>query len=136
MSQNGEYLQGDGLSSNGGQANRRTQPQDNSWISFEIHVQANQTELLQGLDQWLKLNLISEAQVKKICRQNLSCVLPETKEVKSVPDIEPNRPKTSSKTAVATNLVKVPPRPNIITQLWQGFLDELSIRWLLFLLEY
>ena len=129
MSQNGEYLHGDGLSSNGGQANRRTQPQDNSWISFEIYVQANQTELLQGLDQWLKLNLISEAQVKKICRQNLSCALPETTEVKSLTDIEPNRPKTK----VATTLVKVPPQPNIITQLWQGFLDELSIRWLLFL---
>lgn len=133
MSQNGEYLQGDGLSSNGGQANRRTQPQDNSWISFEIYVPANQTELLQGLDQWLKLNLISEAQVKKICRQNLSCVLPETKEVKNIPDIESSRPKTSSKTTVATSVAKVTPQPNIISQLWQGFLDELSIRWLLFL---
>ncbi|WP_019504555.1 hypothetical protein [Pleurocapsa sp. PCC 7319] len=128
MSQNGEYPQGGGSSSNGDKANRQNFPQDNSWIKLEIYVKPNQLELLNGLDRWLKLKLISEAQVKKICRQNLICALPETKEIKSVPDIEPSRPKITVKT-----IVKVTPKPNIITQLWQGFLDELSIRWLLFL---
>ncbi len=104
--------------------NRHNLPQDNFWLTLEIYVKANQTELLQGLDQWLKLNLISEAQVKKICRENLSCALPEKKVVEVTPDIRQNQPIT---------LVNFAPKTNIITQLWQGFLDELSIRWLLFL---
>ena len=108
--------------------NRQTQSQDNSWLSLEIYVKADRAELLQGLEQWLELNLISEAQVKKICRQNLSCALPEVKVVEATPDIEQNIPKIPAKT-----LVKVTSKPNIIAQLWQGFLDELSIRWLLFL---
>ena len=112
----------------GGKANRQTQPQDNAWLSLEIYVKANQPELLQGLDRWLQLNLISEAQVKKICRQHLSCPLPEIKVVKPTPDIQKSLPQIPDKT-----LVNVPPKTNIITQLWQGFLDELSIRWLLFI---
>jgi len=59
--------------------NRQTQSQNNSWLSLEIYVKADRAELLQGLEQWLELNLISEAQVKKICRENLSCHLPEIK---------------------------------------------------------
>ena len=83
MSQNGEYPQGGGSSSNGDKANRQNFSQDSSWIRLEIYVKDNQLELLTGLDQWLKLNLISEAQVKKICRQNLCCTLPDIK-----PDIK------------------------------------------------
>ena len=108
--------------------NRQTQSQNNSWLSLEIYVKADRAELLQGLELLLELNLISEAQVKKICRQNLSCALPEVKVVEATPAIEQNIPKIPAKT-----LVKVTSKPNIIAQLWQGFLDELSIRWLLFL---
>ncbi|MGK7934654.1 MAG: hypothetical protein AB4206_02420 [Xenococcaceae cyanobacterium] len=104
------------------------QSQDNSWLSLEIYVRANQPELLEGLDHWLKLNLIGEAQVKAICRQNLSCALPERKVVAVTSDIQESTPKIP-----ASTLVKATPKTNLITQLWQGFLDELSIRWLLFL---
>ncbi|MDJ0635047.1 MAG: hypothetical protein QNJ34_17790 [Xenococcaceae cyanobacterium MO_188.B29] len=107
---------------------RQPQSQDNSWLSLEIYVKANQPELLQGLDHWLKLNLISEAQVKAICRQNLSCALPDRKLVEATPGIQESTPKIPANT-----LVRVTPKTNLITQLWQGFLDELSIRWLLFL---
>ena len=108
--------------------NRQRQSRDNSWLSLEIYVKANQPELLQGLDRWLELNLISEAQVKKICRQNLTCALPEIKLVETTSDIEQSPLSLPVKT-----LVKNTPKPNIIGQLWQNFLDELSIRWLLFL---
>ena len=102
-------------------------PQANSWLSLEIYVQANQPNLLQGLDQWLQLDLISEAQVKKICRHHLSCPLPEI-------EVASNLAATQSDSLVAAKtLVKAAPQPNIITQVWLRFLDELSIRWLLFL---
>ncbi len=113
------------MSSNG---DHQIQPQDNCWLSLEIYVKANQPELLKGLDQWLQLNLISEAQVKKVCRHHLSCALPEIKVVEATPGIQQALSKIPDKT-----LVNVAPKPNIITQLWQNFLDELSIRWLLFL---
>ncbi len=102
-------------------------PQADSWLSLEIYVKANQPSLLQGLDQWLQLDLISQAQVRKICRHHLSCPLPEIKEVES------NLATQSDSLVAAKTLVKAAPQPNIITQVWLRFLDELSIRWLLFL---
>ena len=116
----------------GSRRDRPKQSQDNAWLSLEIYVKSNQPELLQGLDQWLQLNLISEAQVKKICRQNLSCALPPMKIWDSTPNIQPSQPKIPVETLVPLS-VTIERKPNIVTQLWQGFLDELSIRWLLFL---
>ena len=103
-------------------------PQANSWLSLEIYVKANQPNLLQGLDQWLQLDLISEAQVRKICRHHLSCPLPEIKEIPS--DLVSQ---LGSSVVEAKTLVKAAPQPHIITQVWLRFFDELSIRWLLFL---
>lgn len=131
MSSNGDYPQGGGFSSSGDRADRHNEFQNNSWLNLEIYVKANEPELLKGLDQWLQLNLISQAQVRKICRQNLSCALPEIKVVKTTPDIQKNISNTVN--ISEKQLVKVSSNPNIISQLWQGFLDELSIRWLLFL---
>ena len=108
--------------------NRQNQPHDNSWLNIEIYVRNNQPELLQGLDRWLELNLISETQVKNICRQRLSCALPEIKVAKPTLATQQSTPQVKTK-AVAN----ISPEPNIIHQLWQSFLDELSIRWLLFL---
>ncbi len=102
-------------------------PQANSWLSLEIYVKANQPNLLQGLDRWLELDLISEAQVRKICRHHLSCPLPEI-------EVESSLAATQSDSLVAAKtLVKAAPQPHIVTQVWLRFLDELSIRWLLFL---
>ena len=102
--------------------------EDNAWLSLEIYVRSNQPELLQGLEQWLQLKLISEEQVKKICRQKLVCSLPERKVETVNADIQPSIPEIAVEPTA-----KIQPQPNFVTQIWQGFLDELSIRWLLFL---
>jgi hypothetical protein len=106
-------------------ANNQSQ---NEWLNLEIYVRNNQTELLVGLDQWIQLNLISQAQVKKLCRNNLSCKLPEV-EIIEVADPQPSR----IDNAIAEIAPKPVAVPNILTQVFQGFLEELSIRWLLFL---
>ncbi|BAZ43974.1 hypothetical protein NIES4102_09770 [Chondrocystis sp. NIES-4102] len=93
-----------------------------SWISLEVYVKANQPDLLTGLDQWLQLNLITHAQVKKLCRNHLSCALP-LKETVII------AAKGEAEMIAAQDINHF----NIISRLWQGFLDELSIRWLLFL---
>lgn len=111
------------------QSDLNIQPENqDSWLSIEVYVKTNHPQLLNGLNRWLELGLISDVQVVKICRQNLSCTLPVEKaiiaeEVRLVEeDISQDR-----------ELVKTVSEPSFISRIWQGFLDELSIRWLLFL---
>jgi hypothetical protein len=129
MSSTDDYPQSDDFSFSRDERNRQADFQPDSWLSLEVYIKANQPELLTGLDQWLQLNLISEAQVKKLCRNHLSCSLPIREIVALAPEI-------TSQTIVATEqtvVVADVPTPNILARLWQGLLDELSIRWLLFL---
>ena len=99
-----------------------------SWLSLSIYIKANRPELLIGLDQWLELGLISQGQVRKLCRNHLSCALPEVKVVQSIPITKKMVAETRNE-----SLVTVAPFANIFSRILQGFLDELSIRWLLFL---
>lgn len=95
---------------------------------IEIYVEANQPELLQGLEEWLRLGLISPEQVKKIARNRLSCVLPIREVVESIPvaaeinNLGNHRQVLDRATA-----------PHVLQRVFQSFLAELSIRWLLFL---
>ena len=97
-------------------------------LSIEVYVKADRPELLNGLDRWLQLGLISHSQVIEICRQNLSCALPESITVSNTS----NRVATEDDRQ-SQELVEAASQPSIISSIWQGFLDELSIRWLLFL---
>ena len=97
-------------------------------LNIEVYVKGNHPELLNGLDKWLQLGLISHTQVIKICRQNLSCALPELKTVNT------NNIKVATEDDRQTQeSIEATSSLNIISYIWQGFLDELSIRWLLFL---
>jgi hypothetical protein len=90
---------------------------------IEIVVRTSHPELLTGLDLWLRLGLVSDAQVKKIAHQHLCCRLPEPilREDIFTPEVEEN-----SQTYVLTKV-------NILSVAWQSLRDELSVRWLLFL---
>ncbi|MGD1920941.1 MAG: hypothetical protein ACFCAD_19915 [Pleurocapsa sp.] len=111
------------------QYNLDSQPENiDSWLSLEIYVKASHPELLNGLDKWLNLGLISQVQILKICRQNLSCALPEVESV-----VVEKTKLTQENVAKEQELVKVASQPSVVSLIWQGFLDELSIRWLLFL---
>ncbi|MEY4520109.1 MAG: hypothetical protein RLZZ499_2709, partial [Cyanobacteriota bacterium] len=95
---------------------------------IEIYVEANQPELLQGLEEWLRLGLISPKQVKKIARNRLSCVLPIREVVESIP--------VAAEINNLGNQRQVLDRataPHVLQRVFQSFLAELSIRWLLFL---
>ncbi len=128
MSSTDDYPQGDNFSSND-ENNSQTESQPDSWLSLEVYVRANHPELLRGLDQWLQLNLISEAQVKKLCRNHLTCTLPVRETVAVIPESQPQTITTIEEAVIVSDI----PPPNILVRLWQGLLDELSIRWLLFL---
>ena len=107
--------------------NFQTENKDPSQI-LEIQIKANHPELLNGLERWLQLGLISHTQAIEICSQNLSCAIPEFVIVNP-----PKEELEQDNVVEQKELVKTPSSPSIISTVLQGFLDELSIRWLLFL---
>lgn len=102
---------------------------------IQIYVEASHPELLQGLEELLCLGLINQEQVKKLARHHLSCALPTPQVIESSP--------TSAATSSLSNLSTLHNSPevlvpatttaNTLQRVFQSFLDELSIRWLLFL---
>jgi len=98
-------------------------PPDNLWIEIEARIRADNPQLLVGLDTWLQLELISQAQILKIARVYLSCPL-------SIAEVIPDPPQEQAIPAAAALVTAT---PNLWQGVWQSFLDELSIRWLLFL---
>ncbi|NJL51701.1 MAG: hypothetical protein HC930_04830 [Hydrococcus sp. SU_1_0] len=111
---------------------------------LQIYVEARHPELLQGLEELLLLGLINHGQVKKLARHHLSCALPILQVVPGTPasaassNLTINLSNPSSRenylevlvpaTTVTTNTLA-----NTLQGVWQSWLDELSIRWLLFL---
>ncbi len=105
-------------------------------LLIEITVNPSDPELLEGLDVWLRLGLISEEQLRQLSQTHLSCPLPEPLAVASVEGIEGSE---RSKTDFASQAILLKGKApltkfrNFFAQAWQAFKDELSVRWLLFL---
>ncbi|MBE9215100.1 DUF2157 domain-containing protein, partial [Plectonema cf. radiosum LEGE 06105] len=101
----------------------------NRSLKFEVRLPGEHPHLLQGLDEWLRLDLISDAQVKQICRENLVCqVILEPETV----------PKTQTEKVIAQPSTtafkpKVVATPSFFSSIWRSLRAELSVRWLLFL---
>ena len=106
------------------------QPQSQSrpdlWLTIEARVKSDRHELLLGLETWLQLGLISQAQVRKIARHHLCCPLAN---VEFVPSETP----LVTEPLVPATFTPLIPTPGFWQGVWRSFLDELSIRWLLFL---
>ncbi len=103
---------------------------------LEIIFDPTQPQLLTGLDQWLKLGLIEDQQVRELCETHLSCLIPESVIV-ATPDI----PQTEDKDFVrltpswifSTLAAPVKQVSHLTGEIGQGFKEELSVRWFLFL---
>ncbi|MBR8834054.1 MAG: DUF2157 domain-containing protein [Stigonema ocellatum SAG 48.90 = DSM 106950] len=96
-------------------------------IKIEVRLPSSHPELLSGLDMWLRLGLISDAQVRQLCREFLVCSVVLQPQAKP----EPQNVET-----LATSLWSTPPvatQPNILARMLQSLGAELSVRWLLFL---
>ncbi|MDY6803317.1 MAG: DUF2157 domain-containing protein [Cyanobacteriota bacterium] len=105
-----------------------------------INIDTDNPRLLEGLDVWLRLGLISDSQVRQLCQQYLSAPVPEPvrdempgtarmpvlrggKEL--APEPEERQPAGLRSTPKES--------PNLVSQLLQSLKAELSVRWLLFL---
>ncbi|MEQ8757684.1 MAG: DUF2157 domain-containing protein [Coleofasciculus sp. G1-WW12-02] len=97
-------------------------------LRIELTVSASNPNLLEGLETWLRLGLISDAQVKQLSRISLSCRVPQ-------PEIAPlpSRPQVASPRKVKTQVEEPVPTVSPLSGVWQSWQEELSVRWLLFL---
>ncbi len=95
-------------------------------VRIEVILSSSHPELLEGLDVWLRLGLLSDAQVKRICQTYLSSPLPEVVVTPTL-SIRQSPPPQKIKTPIPAPSLS--PLPGI----WQSLQDELSVRWLLFL---
>ena len=95
-------------------------------LNIEVYVKASNPQLLIGLESWLYLGLINDKQVLKLSSKYLTCPIATTNIIQKTAQIKVKQEIVQTATVVES-------KPNIISQVWQAFLDELSIRWLLFL---
>ena len=106
-------------------------------IRVELTTKASHPELLQGLDALLRLGLLSEALVKQLCRENLTCPLPQaiaTVARKPTPQRLPDFATDFAPEETAELVPRQPSQsPSWLTEMLQSLQAELSVRWLLFL---
>jgi len=87
-------------------------------LNIELKLSSSHPQLLTGLDIWLRMGLISDTQVKQVCREFLVCQVVLQSQVAVV-----------TPQPVITNPSEPTPVPSIL----QSLGSELSVRWLLFL---
>ncbi len=103
-------------------------------LKIEVRLPSTHPELLHGLDIWLRLGLISDAQVRHICQEFLVCRV----ELQPHAIPEPQQTFANVELSDATSLHQddaslTAKKPNILSRMLQSLGEELSVRWLLFL---
>lgn len=99
-------------------------------IRVEIDPPISPDRLLLGIEAWRELGLLSDGQVKQLCRQHLTCPIPTpAPQSRPVPTPTPPSADRDEKRPARVPRSSTPR----LTRLTQSFLEELSVRWLLFL---
>ncbi|MEH1942308.1 MAG: DUF2157 domain-containing protein [Nostoc sp.] len=109
-------------------------------LKFEIRLPSSHPQLLEGLDIWLRLGLISDAQVRQLCRDFLVCAVvlqpqaeAETKVAFVTSAPVQQLPLPTLQASSHRQPQQKPAKPNFISAMLQSLGAELSVRWLLFL---
>ncbi|MBD2168609.1 DUF2157 domain-containing protein [Calothrix membranacea FACHB-236] len=108
-------------------------------IKFEVRLPSSHPQLLEGLDIWLRLGLISHAKVRQICEENLVCpVVLQPQAAVTISNPVQQLPEDMLQTASVKSSSRTQPepksaKPNFVTTMLQSLGEELSVRWLLFL---
>ena len=121
-------------------------PKNRFASKIEFSVLASHPELLTGLDAWMRLGLISPAEVEQLCSQYLVCPLPDPAVVVSDIDAgaidpipQPKIPALATQKALPSTTKNITRRaettetPNFIAQILHSLIAEISVVWLLFL---
>ncbi|WP_414568896.1 DUF2157 domain-containing protein [Nostoc sp. CCY 9925] len=109
-------------------------------LKIEIRLPSSHPHLLEGLDIWVRLGLISDSQVRQLCREFLVCkvvlqpqVQVETKVTFATSDPVEQLSVAALQASSPRKLPETPAQPNFISTMLQSLGAELSVRWLLFL---
>ena len=125
----------------------------NRRIPFELMLLDDHPELLNGLDSWLKLGLISDNEVKRWAKRYLVSAVPEVATMAPLakttnppnsgqfirndgPDFGRDRSLSTSKPSSESSSessFETSPDTSIVTRILSGFMAELGVMWLLFL---
>lgn len=109
--------------------------QPNRLIQLDLRVRPDQVELLEGLDFWLQLGLLSHQQVRQLGQHSLTCPLPDRA---IIPTSDPYSEDFISEPALIS-VPEVSPeprrtvRPSWVGQMLSSLMAEISVVWLLFL---
>ncbi|MBD2629879.1 DUF2157 domain-containing protein [Trichormus variabilis] len=104
-------------------------------LRIQLSLPSSHPELLAGLDTLLYLGLISDSQVRQICRESLVCSVILQTETELEKQVVFPTPKPARKPLVATlpPEPQPPAEPSFVATILQSLVAELSVRWLLFL---
>jgi hypothetical protein len=109
-------------------------------LKIEIRLPSSHPQLLEGLDIWLRLGLISDTEVRQLCQEFLVCSVvlqpqakAKTKVVFATSDPVQQLPVAALQASSRTQPQQEPAKPNFISTMLQSLGAELSVRWLLFL---
>ena len=110
-------------------------------LKLEIRLPSSHPHLLEGLDIWLRLGLISDTQVKQLCREFLVCTVvlqPQPEAETKVAFVTSDSVQQLPVAALQSSSRRQPPqqkpaKPNFISTMLQSLGAELSVRWVLFL---
>jgi len=107
-------------------------------IVIELVVRSAHPALLEGLEIWLQLGLLSDDLVRQICQDHLSCPVRFPASVTQPDDFLPpaaiSRPVVAPRSRV-TAAIGAPSSEStgLVTRVLRSLMAELSVRWLLFL---
>jgi hypothetical protein len=114
-------------------------PEPERYIPLQLRLLASHPALLEGLDTWLKLGLITDREVQVLCQRYLASDLPAQKVVASTPvstaiaTPQTEIAQTQMVAVIATPSAPPPsPRsPSWVSQFLQSLINEVSVIWLL-----
>lgn len=120
-------------------AEKRMAFQPDRPIKIELSITAEQPQLLEGLDLWLRLGLLTDRQVRQISRSHLVCSLPQLSDaaVASAPQRVDRAQEVTSQSGVAVDAYPSGElrgnRGQLVPQLLSSLMAEISVVWLLLL---
>jgi hypothetical protein len=114
-------------------------PEPERFIPIRLSLPANHPALLEGLEVWVRMGLISDHQVQELCRQFLVCAVPVQERVLSqIAELPASQAAEVSSIAALVNREDTstpeirPVRPNgWVSQFLERLINEVSVIWLL-----
>lgn len=102
--------------------------------AIRLLIDANHPELLRGLDHWLRLGLLTDAEVREIGATKLACPIPQwaPQPVARAQTSAPSSPEPATLSSPTPSSPRQTQR-GILAQAAEALIGELSVVWLLFL---